>query len=258
MVTSQPRLESAARNACMTRNGGAPRLRAITVRSSSGLLLTRLQIPWRTGIDLESGRVSVAAANPLARQIPKTRCEILPCGTRFDLLLLPETNRSPASCRFVFVDARAEEASEEKRLSIEAARLVFKHPARRWTLALLASCLNLESSKLSARLFFENSSVRDIIRTQRTMRALFMLAGTDLTLPEVAHSSGWATLASFKKAFREILMTDPLSIERPTTAAPTQTRRIACVDQPWAVTYSRESHQRTGVETRAKPISRIS
>lgn len=241
----------------MTRNSHAPRLDSISVRSSSGLLLTRLQIPWRTGIELESGTVSVATATSHARQIVKTRCEMLPCGTRFDLLLLPEANGSAASCRLVFIDAPASYVSGTRRISVEVARLVFRHPAREWTLALLASSLNLEPGKLSAQLFLENSSVRDIIRTQRSMRALLMLARTDLTVQKVACSTGWATLASFKKAFREILMTHPSGIERAIIAPAAHARRIACVDQQWAVTHLHASHQQSDASQRAKPISTL-
>jgi AraC-like DNA-binding protein len=235
-VTPPARLENTKHKGHVKRNGGAPGLRAISLRSSNGLLLTRLQIPWRTGIELESGKVTVTAANPSARQITKTRCELLPCGTRFDLLLLPEANRSPAACRLVFIDTPTDGETCGKHVSLEAARLVFKHPARKWTLALLASSLNIEPGKLSASLFLENRAVRDIIRTQRTMRALFMLAGTELSLTEVARSSGWSTYAAFKTAFREILMADPSRVERPSIAVSGQARRMVNVDQPWATT----------------------
>lgn len=110
--------------------------------------------------------------------------------------------------------ARSTTAPAQNRLSprktellerfIELRKTVRGEPAHNWRLEELAEIVNLSASRCTAlyREFFGISPMEDVIRTRLSF-ADWLLAGTDLTVTEVAEQCGFANIYYFSRLFRQ-------------------------------------------------------
>lgn len=187
----------------------------LALKTTRGLLLSGLQFPYQTDINVASGKLTLTVANAFPRQLPAGSNTLVPANSRFDLLLLPATAVAPAGrCQMVLDRASPHRGDSRRLLSSESARLVFESPADAWTVALLAERLGMSVTRLRARLFVENTGARCIIKTQRMLHAFTMLLTTDLPLKQIAAASGWPSERALKLALRDGLLTAAERIER--------------------------------------------
>jgi AraC-like DNA-binding protein len=195
--------------------GDTPSPLTLLLNTNRGLLLSGLQFPYQTDIKVVSGKLTLAAANALPRQLPAGSSTLLPANKRFDLLLLPTIGvTAKGQCQIALDRASTHPGDYRRLLSRESARLVFESPADAWTAALLAERLGMSATRFRARLFVENTGVRCIVKMQRMMRALTMLLTTDLPIERIATSSGWPNGRALKLALHDGLLTDIARIER--------------------------------------------
>ena len=185
----------------------------LKMRTSSGLLLSRLQFPHQVVLTSISGAVSFAEEGRYARRLaPHVPIEIAQ-HRWFDLLILPSSDAA-AECRIELRGGRGDQFDATSSLSTRVAELVFDAPYVMWSLRALSQRLRVSEYDLKMGVFSENGSVRLIVRTQRVMSALSLLLSTSLSLEQVATRVGWSSIALLTAAFREILMVDPITIPR--------------------------------------------
>ncbi|CAG4895730.1 helix-turn-helix transcriptional regulator [Paraburkholderia saeva] len=195
--------------------GDTPSPLTLLLNTSRGLLLSGLQFPYQTDIKIVSGKLTLAAANALPRQLPAGSNTRVPANKRFDILLLPTIGvTAKGRCQMTLDRTSTHPGDSRRLLSRESARLVFESPADAWTAALLAERLSMSAARFRARLFVENTGARCIIKTQRMMHALTMLLTTDLPIERIATSSGWPSARALKLALHDGLLTEIARIER--------------------------------------------
>lgn len=96
-----------------------------------------------------------------------------------------------------------------------ALALIHRHPHERWTVAGLASRVNMSRSAFSAR-FTElvGDSVMSYLATWRMQVAYGTLRSEDVVMAEVARRSGYLSEAAFGKAFKRATGVSPGSVRR--------------------------------------------
>ncbi|WP_415976854.1 AraC family transcriptional regulator [Rhodococcus sp. 077-4] len=96
-----------------------------------------------------------------------------------------------------------------------ALALIHRHPHERWTVAALASSVNMSRSAFSAR-FAElvGDSAMSYLATWRMQAAYETLRSEDVVLAELARRSGYLSEAAFGKAFKRATGVSPGSVRR--------------------------------------------
>lgn len=198
-------------------DSGFPQLDGVVVEVMLGTLMANLQ--RLSGIDIKPLSVTIRYAKPIHYRAYEAilRCPIEFSAAETVLSLSKKHMALPVQTAdnlggALLVEQCNEDLKEIEQSSpfaVRIADIVVSHLDTSPSITFVAGQMQLSERSLRRRLAEENISFRQLIKTIRHDRALYLLEKTDVRIEKIANELGYKETASFRRAFKAQLGQSP-------------------------------------------------